>query len=106
MCVCSGKVNSLIHIKIYIIRSKNYKYEQEFFSRMFVTAKKLELFACTLNRITASVRHTRKTGEIFLLFNTGVDFSLRNNFANSGSFLFIFIIPWLDRQMSYDLLLM
>ena len=23
---------------------------------------------------------------IFLLFNTGVDFSLRNNFANSGSF--------------------
>ena len=42
MCVCSGKVNSLIHIKIYIIRSRNYKYEQEFFSRMFVTAKKLE----------------------------------------------------------------
>ena len=28
----------------------------------------------------------RKTGELFLLFNTGVDFSLRNNFANSGSF--------------------
>ena len=31
-------------------------------------------------------RHTRKTGELFLLFNTSVDFSLRNNFANSGSF--------------------
>ena len=28
----------------------------------------------------------RKTGELFLLFNTGVDFSLRNNFANSGFF--------------------
>ena len=31
-------------------------------------------------------RHTRKTSELFLLFNTGVDFSLRNNFANSGFF--------------------
>ena len=31
-------------------------------------------------------RHTRKTSELFLLFNTGVNFSLRNNFANSGSF--------------------
>ena len=31
-------------------------------------------------------KHTRKTSELFLLFNTGVDFSLRNNFANSGSF--------------------
>ena len=30
-------------------------------------------------------RHTRKAGELFLLFNTGADFSLRNNFANSGS---------------------
>ena len=30
-------------------------------------------------------KHTRKTSELFLLFNTGVDFSLRNNFANSGS---------------------
>ena len=30
-------------------------------------------------------RHTRKTSKLFLLFNTGVDFSLRNNFANSGS---------------------
>ena len=29
-------------------------------------------------------RHTRKTSELFLLFNTGVDFSLRNNFADSG----------------------
>ena len=31
-------------------------------------------------------KHTRKTSELFLLFNTGVDFGLRNNFANSGSF--------------------
>ena len=31
-------------------------------------------------------KHTRKTSELFLLFNAGVDFSLRNNFANSGSF--------------------
>ena len=31
-------------------------------------------------------RHTRQTGELFLLFNKGVNFSLRNNFANSGSF--------------------
>ena len=31
-------------------------------------------------------RHTRKTGEPFLLFNTGVDFNLRNNFDISGSF--------------------
>ena len=30
-------------------------------------------------------RHMRKTSELFLLFNTGADFSLRNNFANSGS---------------------
>ena len=30
-------------------------------------------------------RHTRKTGELFLLVNTGVDFSPRNNFANAGS---------------------
>ena len=31
-------------------------------------------------------RHTRKTSELFLLFNAGVDFNLRNNLANSGSF--------------------
>ena len=31
-------------------------------------------------------RHTRKPGELLLLFDMGVDFSLRNNFANSGSF--------------------
>ena len=31
-------------------------------------------------------RHTRKTSEIILLFNTVVDFSIRNNFSNSGSF--------------------
>ena len=30
-------------------------------------------------------RHARKTGELFL-FNTGVNFSLRNSFANSDSF--------------------
>ena len=31
-------------------------------------------------------RHTRQTSELFFLFNAGVDFSLRNNFANAGSF--------------------
>ena len=31
-------------------------------------------------------RHTKKTRELFLLFNAGVKFSLRNNFANSGFF--------------------
>ena len=31
-------------------------------------------------------RHTEKTSELFLLFNTDADFSLPNNFANSGSF--------------------
>ena len=31
-------------------------------------------------------KHTRKTSELFLLFNTRVDFSLCNNFSNSGSF--------------------
>ena len=36
-------------------------------------------------------RHTRKTSEIFLLFNTGVDLSLRNNFASSGSFAKVFV---------------
>ena len=30
-------------------------------------------------------RHTRKTSQLFLLFIAGVEFSLRNNFANSGS---------------------
>ena len=57
----------------------------------------------------------RKTGELFLLFNTGVDFSLRNNFANAGSFakvsvpvhiynslliqaVFIIVVPSLSRQ--------
>ena len=32
-----------------------------------------------------------QTCELFLLFNTGVDFSLRNNFANSGSFAKVFV---------------
>ena len=31
-------------------------------------------------------KHATKTSELFSLFNTGVDFSLRNNFANSNSF--------------------
>ena len=37
-------------------------------------------------------RHARKTSELFSLFNTGVDFNLRNNFANSGSFAKV-IVP-------------
>ena len=31
-------------------------------------------------------KRTRKTSEFFLLFNAGVNFSIRNNFANSGPF--------------------
>ena len=30
-------------------------------------------------------RHMRKTSELLLLFNAGANFSLRNNFASSGS---------------------
>ena len=45
---------------LYMGRTRNYKYEQErklsnFFSRMFVMAKKLELLASTLNAIAISV---------------------------------------------------
>ena len=36
-------------------------------------------------------RHARKTSELFSLFNTGADFSLRNNFANSGSFAKVYV---------------
>ena len=44
-------------------------------------------------------RHARKTSEPFLLYNTGVDFSFRNNFANLGSFATVSVIvqpviPW------------
>ena len=40
----------------------------------------------TQNTANLPLQTYEKTGELFLLFNTGVDFSLRNNFANSGSF--------------------
>ena len=40
---------------------------------------------------TQNAVNTRKTSELFPLFNTGVDFSLRNNFANSGSFAKVFV---------------
>ena len=40
----------------------------------------------TRNTANLPLRHTRTTSKLFLLFNTGVNFSLRNNFANSGSF--------------------
>ena len=43
--------------------------------------------------------HATKTRELFLLYNTGVDFSSSNNFANLGSFAKVSvpvasIIPW------------
>ena len=41
-------------------------------------------------------RHTRKTSERFSLFNTGIDFSLRNDFANSGSFAKVSISVHID----------
>ena len=40
----------------------------------------------TQNTQICHYRHTRKTSELLLLFNTGTDFSLSNNFANLGSF--------------------
>ena len=41
----------------------------------------------------------QKLVDFFLLYDTGVDFGFRNNFANSGSFAKVsdplqFIIPW------------
>ena len=41
---------------------------------------------CTQNTTNLPLQTYEKKGELFLLFNTGVDSSLRNNFANSGSF--------------------
>ena len=56
----------------------------------------------------AIYRHTTKNSELFLLFNTGVDFSLRNNFANLGFFAKVFvllrsIIPCSDCQLNLEL---
>ena len=43
-------------------------------------------------------KHTRKTSELFLLCNTGIDFSLRNNFPlQKFPILFIILIPWIDQ---------
>ena len=45
--------------------------------------------SCSKARKTQQIchyKHTRKNSELLLLFNTGVSFSLRNNFAKSGSF--------------------
>ena len=40
----------------------------------------------TQNTVNFPLQTYEKIGELFLLFNTGVNFSLRNNFPNSGSF--------------------
>ena len=40
----------------------------------------------TQNTANLPLQTYEKTGELFLLLNTGVEFSLRNNYANSGSF--------------------
>ena len=50
-------------------------------------------------------RHMRKTSELFLLFNTGVDFSLRNNFANSGSFAKVFVSVYNYNSLVWKLLI-
>ena len=51
-------------------------------------------------------RHARKTGESFPLFNTGVDFSLHNNFANSGSFAKVFVpVNIYNPLLSFSILL-
>ena len=39
----------------------------------------------TQNTANLPLQTYEKTSELFSLVNTGVDFSLRNNFANSGS---------------------
>ena len=46
-------------------------------------------------------RHATKTSGPFLLYDMGVGFNIRNNFANFGSFAKVsvplqFIIPWLQ----------
>ena len=43
--------------------------------------------------------HTRKTGERFLFVNTGVGFSLRNNFANSGFYAKVSIPVHIDNSL-------
>ena len=43
---------------------------------------------------TCHYRHATKTSGLFLLFNTGADFSLRNNFANSGSFAKVSVLVY------------
>ena len=50
-------------------------------------------------------KHTRKTSELFLSYDTGVGFNSRNNFANLGSLAKIsvplqFIIPWYSLYVS------
>ena len=40
----------------------------------------------TQNTANLPLQTYEKTSELFLLFNTGVDFSLCNNFDNPGSF--------------------
>ena len=52
------------------------------------------------SKFSITDRHARKTSELFLLYDTGVDFSSRNNFANLGLFAKVSvpvqsIIPWL-----------
>ena len=39
----------------------------------------------TQNTANLPLQTYEKTSELFLLLNTGADFSLRNNFTNSGS---------------------
>ena len=45
--------------------------------------------------------HARKTSELFSLFNTGVDFSLHNNFANSGSFAKVSVPVHIYNSLNY-----
>ena len=51
----------------------------------------------------SNYRHTRKTGEFFVLFNMSVDFSLRNNFANSGSFAQVSVPDHIYNSLIYML---
>ena len=53
-------------------------------------------------------RHARKTGVLFLLYDTDTDFISRNNFAKLGSFAKVFVpiqpvTPWYTRTTKMEL---
>ena len=55
-------------------------------ARLPVISQQSNQNTATKTQQTCHYRGTRKTGELFLFVSRSVDFSLRNNFANAGSF--------------------